>query len=272
MPNNRKQAEQRALWIKKKFADEQYKQDYVTFINDIISKGYATQVSESNIEVEEGKLWYLPHHGVYHPKKPGKIRVVFDCSCSYKGTSLNEELLQGPNLTNSLVGVLTRFRLEPVAFMADIEAMFYQVHVPESQRSFLRFLWWPSGNTDECLVEYERCVHTFGAVSSPACANFALHKTAEDNKEKFGFEASKSVKEDFYVDDFLKSKDSAQSAIDLISQTKKMCALGGFNLTKFVSNDRTVIESVPDKDRSKNIKNLNLELDSLPVERALGMS
>ncbi len=116
------------------------------------------------------------------------------------------------------------------------------------------------------------CVHTFGAVSSPACANFALHKTAEDNKEKFGFEASKSVKEDFYVDDFLKSKGSAQSAIDLISQTKKMCALGGFNLTKFVSNDRTVIESVPDKDRSKNIKNLNLELDSLPVERALGMS
>ncbi len=183
MPNNRKQAEQRALWIKKKFADEQYKLDYVAFMNDIISKGYARKVSESRMKVEEGKTWYLPHHGVYHPKKPGKIRVVFDCSCSYKGTSLNEELLQGPNLTNSLVGVLTRFRLEPVAFMADIEAMFYQVHVPESQRSFLRFLWWPNGNTDECLVEYEMCVHTFGAISSPACANFALQKTAEDNKE-----------------------------------------------------------------------------------------
>ena len=120
MPNNRKQAEQRSLWIKKKFADEQYKQDYTKFMNDIISKGYARKVLEPSMEVEEGKTWYLPHHGVYHPKKPGKIRVVFDCSCSYKGTSLNEELLQGPNLTNSLVGVLTRFRLEPVAFMADI--------------------------------------------------------------------------------------------------------------------------------------------------------
>ena len=197
---------------------------------------------------------------------------MFDCSCSYKGTSLNEELLQGTNLINSLVGVLTRFRLEPVAFMADIEAMFYQVHVPESQRSFLRFLRWSNGNTDECLLEYEICVHTFGAISSPACANVALHKTAEDNMEEFGFEASKSVKEDFYVDYFLKSKDSAESAIDLISQTQKMCASGGFNLTRIVSNDRTVIESVPDKHRSKNIKNLNLELDSLPVERALGMS
>ena len=22
-----------------------------------------------------GKIWYLPHHGVYHPRKPNKIRV-----------------------------------------------------------------------------------------------------------------------------------------------------------------------------------------------------
>eukprot|EP00112_Aurelia_sp_Birch-Aquarium-sp1_P025236 Seg83.5 transcript_id=Seg83.5/GoldUCD/mRNA.D3Y31 product="hypothetical protein" protein_id=Seg83.5/GoldUCD/D3Y31 len=97
MPNDRKQAEQRALWIKKKMADEQYKLDYVTFMNDIISKGYAGKVSGPRMKVKEGETWYLPHHGVDHPKKPGKIRVVFDCSCSYKGTSLNEELLQGPN-------------------------------------------------------------------------------------------------------------------------------------------------------------------------------
>ena len=135
MPNNREQAEQRARWIKKIFASEQFKEDYVTCMNDIIGKGYARKVPESSMKIEKGKTWYLPHHGVYHPHKPTRIRVVFDCSCSYKGASLNEELLQGPNLTNSLVGVLTRFRLEPVAIMADIEAMFYQVHRPENQRS-----------------------------------------------------------------------------------------------------------------------------------------
>ena len=37
--------------------------------------------------------------------------------------------------------VLHRFKLEPVAFMADIQAMYYQVKVPESQRSYLRYLW-----------------------------------------------------------------------------------------------------------------------------------
>ena len=180
--------------------------------------------------------------------------------------------MQGLNLINSLVGVLARFRLEPVAIMADIEAMFYQVHVPENQRSFLRFLWWPNGNTDECLAGYEMCVHIFGAISSPACANFALHKTAEVNMEKFGYEALQYVKEDLYVDDLLKSKDSLESAIDLVSKIKMMCTTGGFNLTKFSFNRRAVIQSIPDEDRSKNIKNVNLELDSLPIERALGMT
>ena len=34
------------------------------------------------------------------------------------------------------------WNLQPIAFMADIEQMFFQVFVPEEQRSFLRFLWW----------------------------------------------------------------------------------------------------------------------------------
>ena len=47
--------------------------------------------------------------GVVNPKKPEKLRVVFDCAAKYKGRSLNEELLQGPDLNNTLVGVLLRF-------------------------------------------------------------------------------------------------------------------------------------------------------------------
>ena len=36
---------------------------------------------------------------------------------------------QGPDLTHSLVGVLSRFRQERLALMSDIEAMFHQVRV-----------------------------------------------------------------------------------------------------------------------------------------------
>ena len=102
---------------------------------------------------------------MYHPKKPEKIRVVFDCSAKFAGTSLNDQLLQGPDLTNSLVGVLTRFRQESVAFMADMKAMLYQVFVPEKQRDFLRFLWWPNGDLTAQIEEYRMTVHLFGAVS-----------------------------------------------------------------------------------------------------------
>ena len=72
--------------------------------------------------------------------------MVFDAAASFKGTSLNQALLQGPDLTNSLIDVLLQFRWAPVGFTADIEAMFHQVRVPESDRDFLRFLWWTDGD------------------------------------------------------------------------------------------------------------------------------
>ena len=64
-----------------------------------------------------------------HPKKPEKIRVVFDCAAKYQGTSLNDQTLQGPDHTNSLTGVLIRFREEQIALMADIEAMLIIIYV-----------------------------------------------------------------------------------------------------------------------------------------------
>ena len=74
--------------------------------------------------------------------------------------------MQGPDLTNSLVDVLTTFREDRVAFMGDVEAMFHQVTIPPEQYDYLRFLWW--------LQEYRMVVHLFGEASSPSVTNFAL--------------------------------------------------------------------------------------------------
>ena len=84
-------------------------------------------------EAAPGKIWYLPHHGVYHPNKPGKIRVVFDLSADYKGRCINRELLSGPDLTSQIAGVLLWFREEQVAVMGGIEVMFHQVKVLDDQ-------------------------------------------------------------------------------------------------------------------------------------------
>ncbi|XP_028408116.1 uncharacterized protein LOC114530710 [Dendronephthya gigantea] len=271
MPNNRSQALKRALWQKKKMQrDSKYHTDYTNFMNDIIRKGYARKISEKEAQPECGKLWYLPHHGIYHPKKPDKIRVVFDCSADYFGTSLNKILLQGPDLTNSLVGVLTRFRQEPVAFMADIEAMFHQVWVPSEHWNFLRFLWWPDGNLDLEIQEYQMVVHLFGAVSSPSVCNYALRKTADDNELDYPTVAT-VIRRNFYVDDCLRSDKTEESTTKLIDDLRTVCTKGGFHLTKFVSNSRNVLESIPAEERSQETRTLDLDRERLPIKRALGI-
>lgn len=59
--------------------------------------------------------------------------------------------------------------------------------------------------------------------------------------------------------------------MELVQDVKKMCAKGGFNLTKFVSNSRRVMMSIPPEDRAKEIKGLDLGQDKLQIERALGV-
>lgn len=57
----------------------------------------------------------------------------------------------------------------------------------------------------------------------------------------------------------------------LISSVKKMCKKAGFNLHKFVSNKKEVLRSIPISDRADDLKNIDLDLDKLPMERALGV-
>ena len=272
VPSNKAQAWQRAIWLKKRLErDPKLYQDYKAFMEDILSKGYARKVSPDQKSPAKGTAWYIPHHGVYHPRKPGKIRVVFDCSAKFMGKSLNDMLYKGPDLTSSLVGVLLRFREEKVAVMADIESMFHQVRVPDPDSSFLRFLWWQDGNMASELQEYQMVVHLFGAISSPACANLALRKTAEDNRHSFPPDVINTVKRNFYVDDCLKSLPGEQKAVEHVGSLCTLLSRGGFKLTKWVSNSRGVLQAIPEKERAKDIKDMDIRKDELPVQRALGV-
>lgn len=271
LPNNRSVAEQRALNLKKRFSrDEGYYKEYVAFMDGILEKGYAVEITNAEEQRPNDRIWYLPHHGVRHPVKQN-LRVVFDCGASFGGTSLNQELLQGPDLTSSLVGVLLRFRQETVAMMADVEAMFYQVRVSDKDTDLLRFLWWPHGDYCQPLVEYKMLVHIFGATSSPSVATFAMQKCASDFGEEFGQEAAKTVFKNFYVDDCIRSIADDDSAVSLAAALIQMLAKGGFKLTKWSSNSRTLLNTIPANERASGFQNLDLDQDYLPVERALGV-
>ena len=197
--------------------------------------------------------------------------MVFDCSFRCQGISLNDVLLQGPDLTNFLVGVLTRFRENPVSFMADIEAMFFQVKVPICQQDFLRFLWWPNGNLNLELQEYKMTVHLFGAVSSPSVANFALRRCADKAEENYGDLTAFTIRRNFYVDDCLKSVKDDTTAQGLINSVRTACCDSGFKLTKFTSNSADVMKTLPSEELSKELQARDLDYILLPIKHVLGV-
>ena len=270
LPLNRTMAEQRACYLKRKFLkNPAFFEHYKTFVNDMLVKNYAERVE--GVKDPPGKTWYIPHHGVYHPNKPQKIRVVFDCSAKYKGISLNDTLLAGPDITNKLLGVLIRFRSEVIAIEGDIKSMFHQIQIPPRDRDKLRFLWWENGELSNALIEYRMCVYLFGTVCSPSCANFALKQTAVDFKGNFDHNAVDVINNCFYVDDCLASSPFVKEAKRLLKEVSELLMKGGFKITKWVSNSREVIRTVPKSDRSTNLQNQDLCSADLPKERALGL-
>ena len=268
LPDNRGQVMSRLKWqTTKMMRNDQYRADYFDFMQTLMEKGYCEPVPSNERNHESGEVWYLPHHGVYHPQK-GKLRVVFDCSARCMGVSLNDLLLQGPDLANNLWGVLTRFRFEEVAFVADLEAMFYQIRVPSGDRRYLRFLWWDENRLGGRVSEFQMTVHIFGAVSSPSVANYVIKTIASRANDQL---VKQTLFNHFYVDDCLRSVRDAVTCERLIARLRETCEQNGFRLTKFNSNNREVLRAVPVDERAKEIKHLNLDFDDLPMTRALGV-
>ena len=75
---------------------------------------------------------------------------------------MNDKLLQGLDLTNSLVGVLTCFQQEAVALLAVVGTMSHQVNEVPEDCNPLQFLRWPNGDLKELMM---MTVHLFGGVS-----------------------------------------------------------------------------------------------------------
>ena len=74
--------------------------------------------------------------------------------------------------------------------MCDIEQMFLQFVVTESDRKYLQFYLFPDNDLSKQPVIYRMRVHCFGTTSTPSCANFALQQLTTDFENLHGPEAS----------------------------------------------------------------------------------
>ena len=79
------------------------------------------------------------------------------------------------------------------------------------------------------------------------------------------------VKRNLYVDDCLKSLPDEQRAVEHVGSLCTLLSHGGFKLTKWVSNSRDVLQAIPEKERAKDIKDMDIRKDELPVQGARGV-
>ncbi len=234
------------------------REHFVEFMQRIFDNDHAEPAPPVN-PGEEG--WYLPSFGVFYPRKPSQICVVFDSSSQFHSVSLNNVLLMGPDLSNSIVGVLLRFRHEPIAITADIEQMFHGFVVREDHRNFLRFLWFKNNGMSESMAEYHMKVHVFGNSPSPAIAIYGLRRAAFYGEAEFGADVRHFIERDFYVDNGLKSLSSINEAIRFLKVTKDMLAISNVSLYKIASNCSAVMHAFSPADYAKDLKDLNLDTE-----------
>lgn len=174
---------------------------------------------------------------------------MFDSSAKFNNISLNDVLLKGPDITNNLKDILLRFRREEIAVIGEVEQMFHNLDLP--------------------LKEYRMTVHVFENRPSPAVATYGLRRcVAHSDPDVIDF-----VSNNFYVDDRLLSSPHEEIAADLMKRTQMTLKEGGrLKLHKISSNSKLVLMKFPAHDLAKDLKDLDIGKDDLPVQRILGLS
>ena len=176
-------------------------------------------LGKSEVKGTFEKEWYLPHHPVLNPIKPGKVRRVCNSAAKYKVVCISDNLLAGDDLLHGLIGTIFRFCEGIIALTADNESMFLQVQVPERVKSCLKFLWRSTMNDPVQIYEYQR--HVFGAKCSQTCSNYALKQQAINNEDQFPI-AAKTIQSNVYMDNFIKPVDTPDEAINVFEQLQSL--------------------------------------------------
>ncbi|XP_055584776.1 uncharacterized protein LOC129737641 [Uranotaenia lowii] len=235
-------------------------------LEDYQAKGYAHLATETELRNSDPRrTWYLPLGVVVNPKKPEKVRMIWDASATVNGISLNTMLLKGPDELIPLPWILFRFRQYPVAVTADISEMFHQIMIDPVDQQAQRFLWRSDPRSSPEI--YVMNVATFGATCSPAAAQFVKNKNAREFRNSYP-RAVEGITQRHYVDDYADSFETSEEATRVSSEVRLIHAAGGFNIRGWRSNDTNVLVSLGEN-TTQQPKTLDLELRS--YERVLGM-
>ncbi|XP_065180445.1 uncharacterized protein LOC135811008 [Sycon ciliatum] len=269
LPESKTSATRRLLSIERKMdRNPAFSEAYCAKIAQYIDDGYATKLTPSQLQMPSQRVWYLPHFGVTNPNKPGKLRLVFDAAAPSHGVSLNDALLPGPDYLNPLTSVLFKFRQHRVGFGGDIRQMFHQVHIRPDDQPAQRFLWRGSDRDREPDV-YKMRAMTFGAVCSPASAQYVMRRNADEFRHSAP-DAVTAIHDKHYMDDYFDSTPTAEEAAQRIKEVSQIQEAGGFSIRGWVSNSPDALAAVPPDICSPSVVTISSDNETV-VEKTLGL-
>ena len=203
---------------------------YAAQLQDMLDRGVSRKLSPMEIQQWKGPTFYISHLAVISPKSASTpIRIVFNSSQSHNGISLNSCLAKGPDsYTNTIVGLLLRWRENHVAVAADIRKMFHSVNLAETEIHCHRFLWRDFDTSKEPDIYVIQRVN-MGDRPAAAIATEALRLTAEACRESHP-RAAEFIINSSYVDDLVDSVSSIKEATELAQQTNDVLQTGGFKI------------------------------------------
>ncbi|XP_045023718.1 uncharacterized protein LOC116934563 [Daphnia magna] len=225
--------------------------NYTKEIEQLIANGF---VEEADFNYD-GLHTYLPHHPVYRTDKATtKIRPVFDGAARSKyGPSLNDVLETGPNLNPDLLSVLMRFRMNRIAWIADIEKAFLNIALQPEDAEAVRFLW-PrkpeEPNSDFIAYKWKRV--PFGLSSSPFLLRVTINKHLLSVKSRFSTTVEQ-IEEQLYVDDYLGGADDVPTAITTVEETVTLFSEAQLNMRSWATNNKQLRDFLTEKEMSNQI-------------------
>lgn len=155
-------------------------------------------------------VYYLPHHPVFKESTTTKMRTVFNASQKTdSGYSLNDCLAMGKIKQRDITALLIQWRLYKIAFTADVEKMYRQIWIDESQQNFIRILWRDS--PDKPIREYKLQTVTYGTAPAPFLAVRVLIQIANDIEHVYP-RAAQTIRDAFYMDDVCSGAHSEKEA------------------------------------------------------------
>ena len=236
LPDNKVQAVKRLQATERRLAKSpEIAKAYQQQFEEMNVLKFARKLSDVEIKDYKGPVHYVSHHEVLRPeKKSTPIRIVFNSSANFQGHCLNDYWMKGPDLLNSLFGVILRFRENAVAINGDISKMYHRILIPERDQHLHRFLW-RNMETNRDPDVYVKTVLTFGDKPALAMAQIALRKTAEQEIDVHP-EAAETLKKNTYMDDICDSVTSLEKAEKLTDELDTVLAKAGFKVKGWVSN------------------------------------